>query len=62
MNSEEGSAFLLGLVVAAVIAFVAFQVSESRCQESYDVADCEWSRSPFTPAARPTTPGTGDGE
>lgn len=49
MSSNEASAFWIGSAIAAFLAFTAFQATESACQTQHDVADCEWTRSPFTP-------------
>lgn len=52
MREEEGFSFLLGIVVTGIAVFLFFQAGESRCQQQNNVADCEWSRSPFTPTTR----------
>ena len=39
----------LAVIVTAVLIW---HVSESDCQKKYDVADCEWGRSPFVPATQ----------
>lgn len=41
--------FTLGLLVSGFVIFLAVQIAESICQTENDVADCEWSQSPFMP-------------
>jgi hypothetical protein len=48
MNYEV-QAFWTGVIATVVVVLVGFQVFEGDCQAKNDVADCEWSRSPFTP-------------
>jgi len=47
--SDDGQAFLTGVAMTAFFTFLFFQVVEGACQQKHDVADCEWSQSPFTP-------------
>jgi len=47
--SNDGSLFFLGVFVAAFAGFLFFHAAEATCQAANNVADCEWSRSPFTP-------------
>jgi len=54
--SDEGSAFMIGTVFAFFIVFLVSQFAESICQSENDVADCEWSQSPFTPVIPEATP------
>ncbi len=41
-----------GFTAVIVTAVLIWHVSESDCQKKYDVADCEWGRSPFVPATQ----------
>ena len=49
--SDEGSAFWMGLVVSFFLLLVFWHAAEGVCQSDHHVADCEWSRTPFTPAS-----------
>lgn len=54
--SHESSAFFFGIWAAAIFCFMAFHAAESVCKTKNNVADCEWSRTPFTPAVKEPTP------
>lgn len=41
--------FVLPAIVIILIVLFGFQIVESDCQAKHNVADCEWSRTPFTP-------------
>jgi len=40
---------ILGIFIAVVALVLIWHSGESQCQEYHNVADCEWSRTPFTP-------------
>jgi len=42
--------FFIGVATFGLAAFLVSQTLESECQHIHNVADCEWSRTPFTPA------------
>lgn len=54
--SEEGYAFLFGVVFCAFVIFLTGQLFESVCQTENNVADCDWSQSPFMPVIPEATP------
>tara|TARA_R110000764_G_C10736750_1_gene350221 strand:- start:322 stop:489 length:168 start_codon:yes stop_codon:yes gene_type:complete len=47
--SDEGSAYLAGLITMAILALMVWHIAEGACQATHDVYDCEWTQSPFTP-------------
>lgn len=53
MNSDGDmiGAYVAGLLTVIVVLTGFWHAAESGCQEGYDVFDCEWSQSPFTPVA-----------
>jgi hypothetical protein len=55
-NADFGGGALLGALFVSVLAVLFWHTAESVCQETYDVYDCEWSQSPFTPKLIETTP------
>lgn len=47
--SDEAAAYWFGVFTAAITATVIWHTAEAACQYSHNVADCEWSRTPFAP-------------
>ena len=50
--SDEAWVFWYGVVVVLIMIFGIAQFAESVCQAKHNVADCEWSQSPFTPSVQ----------
>jgi hypothetical protein len=52
---DSVAAYTSGIFSMVFVAFMFWHMAESMCQATYDVHDCEWSQSPFTPKVIETT-------
>ncbi len=55
MEDNIGFGATLGVIISIFAFFFIWHFFESTCQVRNDAADCEWSRTPFTPVAPETT-------
>ena len=49
MDSDAGIVISITLAFCVFFALAIWHITEAECQLKYDVSDCEWSRTPFTP-------------